>query len=143
MRGECGVDTEVDRKDLLAGGVEQFDDLVLPTLSDDCKRLTNAFYHLDGPGQLNHLDSLLAIPELKGIQWIPGAGQPDMSQWPEVYQKIHAAGKLIQSFGPPHVLRAIAEQIGTAKGILHIGTVGEDGTREEWDALIKEFGATS
>lgn len=120
---------------------EQFDDLVLPTLSADCARLKNAFYHLDGPGQLNHLDSLLAIPELKGIQWIPGAGQPDMSQWPEVYQKIHAAGKLIQSFGPPHVLRAIAEQIGTAKGILHIGTVGEDGSRQEWDTLLNEFSA--
>ena len=63
-----------------------------------------------------------------------------MSEWPEVYRKIRDAGKLIQTFGPPRILRSIVEQLGSPDGILHIGTVGEDGERAEWDELISEFG---
>jgi 5-methyltetrahydrofolate--homocysteine methyltransferase len=107
-------------------GPDQFKRFVLPELAASCKKLTNAFYHLDGPGQLPHLDALLSIPELKGIQWIPGAGQPDCSQWPEVYRKIRAAGKLIQlymweSSRGWELLDIIADQLGSAKGIIIIG----------------------
>ena len=55
-----------------------------PELAASCRRLKNAFYHLDGLGQLPHLKSLLSIPELKGIQWVPGDGQPDVTEWPAV-----------------------------------------------------------
>lgn len=99
-------------------GPEMFDEFVKPELVASCKRMPNTFYHLDGPGQLAHLDSLLEIKELKGVQWIPGAGNPDYKEWPEVYRKIHAAGKLIQLFGNPETLDIIADAIGTAKGIV-------------------------
>jgi 5-methyltetrahydrofolate--homocysteine methyltransferase len=29
-------------------------------------------YHLDGPGELTHLDLLCTIPNLHAIQWVPG-----------------------------------------------------------------------
>ena len=32
----------------------------------------------------------------QGVQWVPGAGNPGCTDWPEVYRKIHAAGKRIQ-----------------------------------------------
>lgn len=102
---------------------EMFDEFVKPELAAACKRLDNPFYHLDGPGQLAHLDSLLEIPELKGVQWIPGAGRPDMSHWPEVYRKIRAAGKLIQLYGGLDVLDIVAEQVGSAEGIILCGEV--------------------
>jgi hypothetical protein len=98
-------------------GPAMFDEFVKPELAASCKKLANAFYHLDGPGQLPHLDSLLRIKELKGVQWIPGSGRPDKSHWPEVYRKIHAAGKLMQMFDEFHSMDAVVEQIGTAKGI--------------------------
>lgn len=94
-----------------------FERFILPELQACCKLIPNAFYHLDGVGQLAHLDMILSIPELKGVQWIPGDGQPDMRHWQEVYRKIHRAGKLIQLIGGFEVLDAVAEQIGTAKGI--------------------------
>jgi len=53
-----------------------FTRFVLPDLRACCDALDYPFYHLDGPGQLRHLDILLGIPNLRGIQWIPGAGQP-------------------------------------------------------------------
>lgn len=105
---------------------EMFDEFVRPELAASCKRLKHAFYHLDGVGQLPHLDSLLSIPELKGIQWIPGDGKPDQKQWPEVYRKIRAAGKLIQIHGGLDVLDVIADQVGSAKGIILIGSVSQD-----------------
>lgn len=109
-------------------GPEMFDEFVKPELAASAKRLTNSIYHLDGPGELPHLDSLLTIPELGCVQWIPGAGQPDMTQWPEVYRKIHAAGKKIQVYGLD-ALDAVARQIGTAKGIVAI--VGGDVSETE------------
>ena len=96
---------------------EMFDEFVKPDLAAACRRIPNSFYHLDGPGQLPHLDSILEIEELDGVQWIPGAGVPDQTHWPEVYRKIHEAGKLIQVSGSLDMLDAIADQIGTAVGI--------------------------
>ena len=118
-------------------GPGMFDEFVKPELAATCKRLKNAFYHLDGVGQLPHLDSLLSIPELKGIQWIPGDGKPGEKHWPEVYRKIRAAGKLIQIHGGIDVLDAVAEQVGSAKGIILIGSVdrkNEDAVRRQMEA---------
>ena len=101
-------------------GPDMFDEFVKPELAASCKRLGNAFYHLDGQGQLGHLDSLLEIAELKGVQWVPGDGSPGCEHWPEVYRKIHDAGKLIEISGGSGVFDAfdaIVEQIGTAKGL--------------------------
>jgi 5-methyltetrahydrofolate--homocysteine methyltransferase len=106
-------------------GPDMFDEFVKPELAASCKRLGNAFYHLDGPGELPHLDSLLSIPELKGVQWVPGAGAPDCAHWPEVYKKIRDAGKLIQLFGGPETLDAVARQLGSAEGIALLGSATE------------------
>jgi len=104
-----------------------FDEFVKPELAASCRRLANPFYHLDGVGQLPHLDSLLEIPELKGIQWVPGAGQPDCRHWPDVFRRIRAAGKLIQTYTwPLETLDVLADQLGSAEGICLIGEVGLD-----------------
>jgi 5-methyltetrahydrofolate--homocysteine methyltransferase len=103
-------------------GPKQFAKFVAPELRASCQKLDQAFYHLDGVGQLASLDLLLAIPELKGVQWIPGSGQRDMRHWPEVYRKIAAAGKKIQIGGSGldgmEQLEIIADQIGRADNIV-------------------------
>jgi hypothetical protein len=118
-------------------GPKMFDEFVKPELAETCKKLTNPFYHLDGPGQLPHLDSLLMIPELKGVQWIPGSGSPDWRYWPEVYKKIHKAGKLIQLFGGVETLDIVAEQIGSAEGII---LVGWGGNEDQVNPVLKKYG---
>jgi hypothetical protein len=75
-----------------------FEAFVLPDLVRCCDFLEYPFYHLDGPGELPHLPLLLGIEKLRGIQWIPGAGNPQASDWPEVLKKIIDAGKLVQVF---------------------------------------------
>jgi len=98
-------------------GPDMFDEFVKPELAASCRRMPNGFYHLDGPGQLPHLDSMLTIPELKGIQWVSGAGVPSPMHWPEVWRKIKGAGKLMQLIDGSAALDAVANAIGTAEGI--------------------------
>ena len=56
-----------------------------------------AFYHLDGVGEIKHLDDLLSIDSIKGIQWIPGAGEPETRDWSELYRKISSKGKKVMA----------------------------------------------
>ena len=74
---------------------EMFQRFVVPTLQEDTRRLTNTIYHLDGIGELPHLDQILAIPELNAVQWVQGTNQPGPYAWLDVYQKIINAGKQI------------------------------------------------
>jgi 5-methyltetrahydrofolate--homocysteine methyltransferase len=116
-------------------GPDMFEQFVLPELTASCARLERPFYHLDGTGQLAHLDRILEIPSLAGVQWIPGEGSEDVRQWPEVYRKIRDAGKLIQLFADQSpagvaVLDVLAEQLGSLENVALIGTV-EAGPEEE------------
>lgn len=96
---------------------------VMPEIEVSLSKFSNSFYHMDGPGQIVHLDPFLKLENLKGIQWVPGAGQPDISNWPELYQKIRSANKLIQFFCFQYegeletLLTILKSQLGTLKGI--------------------------
>jgi hypothetical protein len=126
-------------------GPDTFKRFVMPELVATCRRLGNPFYHLDGPGALPHLDLLLSIPELKGIQWIPGAGQPPITQWPEVLKRIRAAGKTVQFFTDQdplgwRALEVIANQLGSLEGIAMFGEVpAEEETQVR--QRLKRYGA--
>lgn len=80
------------------------------------------YYHLDGTGELVHLDSILSIPDLKCVQWVPEAGKPGCGSWPEVYRKISAAGKNMWIVGSLEDVEVIADQIGTTKGLYWNGS---------------------
>jgi hypothetical protein len=78
---------------------DMFDRFVMPCMYQLCDFIDYSFYHLDGPDALRHLDSLLSIEKLNGIQWVPGAGQKPHEYWLEVIGKIKNAGKLCQLNG--------------------------------------------
>ncbi len=69
---------------------EHFEQFALPDLITQAAHIERPVYHLDGVGQLAHLDMILDIPGLVGIQWVPGAGQaPEWDEkWFWVYRKI-------------------------------------------------------
>lgn len=73
-----------------------FKEFAAPSLERVFAELDNNIYHLDGIGELNHLDTLLAMPDLQAIQWVSGTGQPDGSYWTDVYRRIAAKGRLMQ-----------------------------------------------
>jgi hypothetical protein len=72
---------------------KMFDEVFLEGITAECKFYDQSIYHLDGPGALRHLDSLLDIKELDAVQWVCGAGNEGYSRWVSVYQRIQRAGK--------------------------------------------------
>ena len=63
-----------------------------------CDHVDYTIYHLDGPGAIRHVPSLLGLENLHCIQWIQGAGQKHPSQWLELLRQIQAGGKSVQLY---------------------------------------------
>ena len=92
---------------------KQFARWVVPDLTACCAEMEHAFYHLDGKGEIPHLDHLLAVPGLKGVQWISGDGQPpsgDPTWWP-LLRRIRDAGKLVQLYMPADCALRLAREV--------------------------------
>lgn len=96
-----------------------FERFVMPDLTACCEHLDHAFYHLDGEGELPHLDKLLSIPRLRGIQWVPGDGKPRPEGWPELLKRIRDGGKLCQVSVTPEGARRIVREVG-GRGFLFV-----------------------
>ncbi len=78
-----------------------FEEFVKPSLSREAEFLDKSIYHLDGPGEIPHLDHLLDIDRLTGIQWTPGAGNPNVcdEKWYPMYKRIQEKGKNLVLLG--------------------------------------------
>jgi hypothetical protein len=103
-----------------------FERFVLPDLKAICDALDYAFYHLDGKGEIPHLDMLLALERLRGIQWIPGDGQPSPDQWLPLLKRIRDGGKLCQVFVRPEGARRIVRNLGGKGFLLVINQAGDE-----------------
>jgi len=84
---------------------DDFKRFVMPSMHRLCDYLDHSIFHLDGPGQIAHLDQLLAMPRLDGIQWVPGDGNALVwdEKWFPIYEKVQAAGKVLvlHGYDPP------------------------------------------
>ncbi|MBQ3078626.1 MAG: hypothetical protein IJC48_01320 [Clostridia bacterium] len=74
-------------------GPKMFDEFIAPELSISASRIQNAVYHMDGIGQIPHLESLLKIDGIRGIQWVPGDGEALKKDWTELLIRIIKSGK--------------------------------------------------
>ena len=72
-----------------------FREFFLDELVEEADWLDRSIYHLDGPGALRHLDTLLSIDNLDGIQFVYGAGNEPASRWMAEYRRIQNAGKVL------------------------------------------------
>lgn len=74
---------------------DMFEEFVLPDLREQTGYMDRAIYHLDGQGEIPHLDMLLSLPRLSAIQWTSGAGKAPVTDpcWFDMYRRIQAAGK--------------------------------------------------
>lgn len=105
-------------------GPEMFAKFVMPELHSSAARLDRTFYHLDGIGELPHLDQLLASEHIKGIQWVYGTGTPELTDWTEVYRRIGAAGKKVHNIGVNLDTAAWATSMLPAPDSLFMGMQG-------------------
>jgi len=115
-----------------------FKRFVMPDLVACCHHIEYPFYHLDGIGELPHLDHLLSIEKLRGIQWIYGDGKPPAEEWPDLYRAIRSAGKLVQVFVTREGAKKICREVG-GKGF--IMRVGDTMSVDEAHAFLDEMRA--
>lgn len=87
-----------------------FREIFLPPLRETMATVDHRIYHLDGTVALHHLDTLLSLPELHAIQWVPGAGREEISQWIPLIQKIQAAGKGISIYVQPGEIPTVLKE---------------------------------
>jgi hypothetical protein len=91
-----------------------FDKYFLPFIEAQTERVERTIYHLDGPGAVVHLDSLLRLPGLDGIQWVPGAGARPTVEWIPLLQKIQDAGKLVYAYCDPANVQTLLRELDPA-----------------------------
>ena len=114
-------------------GPHHFNEFALPDLTEAIARspLYN-YYHLDGPGEIVHMDTILSIPHLKCMQWVAAPhGDPKLDI--EVYNRIHKAGVNQWVTGSLEKVRDVAWKNGTTQGIYWYGAY----SIKDYDRVMK------
>lgn len=127
---------------------QQFNDLVIPSLTRQCNAMDNAMFHLDGKEAAIHVDALVGIEKLKAIQWTHGDGNPDCfdEKWYEmIYDKVTKAKKSLHlHMGTPeanYIIRGIdklVDRYGTNGLFFNLPSLNE----READKLLNYFAKT-
>ncbi len=96
---------------------EMFCEFFLDDILAQINWLDHSLFHLDGPDCIRHLDILLNIPKLNGIQWVPGARYKSMLIWVPLLKRIQQAGKLVQIGVPAHEVEPLLKHL-SPKGLM-------------------------
>jgi hypothetical protein len=118
---------------------KMFDEFIMPEIEHLAGAVTNCFYHLDGPGAIRHLGRICSVPNIKCIQWVPGAGQPGGAlHWLDLYKRIQAMGKAVYTGVGVAELETVIRELDPRKLLIQMGArskaEGEDLLRKatEW-----------
>ena len=85
-------------------------ELFLPPLLETMHTVDHRIYHLEGTVALQHLPTLLGLPELHAIQWVPGAGREAIAQWIPLIQRVQAAHKGIAIYVQPEEIPGLLKE---------------------------------
>jgi hypothetical protein len=89
-----------------------FRDFFLPPLVETMRTVDHRIYHLDGPGAIHHLDTLLELPELHAIQWVPDAGVTGrIMQWVPLIKRVQSKGKGIVVYVGPEEVESLLREV--------------------------------
>jgi hypothetical protein len=110
-------------------GPGPFQELFLPDIRRQAATVGRAIFHLDGPDAARHVDTLLDVPELQAIQYVPGTGTPSALDKLAMLRKIQRRGKALQIVCPfeevlplcdslePAGLAFLVDNVPDAKGL--------------------------
>ena len=112
---------------------KMYEDFLAEEIEKEVQWLDASMYHLDGPDALKHLDRILKIPSLNGVQWVYGAGNPTASHWLDEIRKIQSAGKCVQISVMPEELEIMLKEL-EPEGLMY--TI-DARSQEEAENLLK------
>jgi hypothetical protein len=118
-----------------------FEQFVKPALEREARFLDRAIYHLDGPEQIKHLDIILDVEGIQGIQWQPrpvedphaGIHRQDQGneKWFPLYKKIQESGKnLILLYVPSEDVEKLLNNLSSKGLFISTNCNSEDEARE-------------
>lgn len=114
---------------------DHFDEFCRPVLVRECEQMTHNVFHVDGKGVARHIDHILNLPNLHGIQWVHGVGDDaPIMQWVPFIQKVQDAGKGILIDITPNDLDPIMAALKPEGLYLCIATESE---QQELDIIDK------
>lgn len=90
---------------------EMFEHFVAPEISAQARHLDHSLYHLDGRDAARHLDIILKIPELTGIQWQKGINGGATLDWIPLLKRIQKGGKLVFIDTEPQNVEQLCRQL--------------------------------
>jgi hypothetical protein len=91
-KGRCAL-IEADLISMISP--ECFENIYLPVIKERADYVERSLFHLDGPEAARHVEALLEIPRLDGIQWEPGARYKNAPEWIKLLQKIQRRKKCL------------------------------------------------
>jgi hypothetical protein len=118
-------------------GPKEFNDLFLPELARQAAAVGRAVFHLDGPGATRHIDALLEIPELRAVQYVPGAGQESAFPWIDMYRRIQSAGRSLVLQCPIDEVLEVVELL-EPEGLL-VRPYGSNNVDEVFAAFCRKY----
>ncbi|NIA31508.1 MAG: hypothetical protein GWP06_16570 [Actinobacteria bacterium] len=104
---------------------DMFRRFALPAIKEEAAFLSDTAFHLDGPDALKHLDDLLAIEEIKVVQWVPGAGRKPNYEWTEIIERIQAAGKAAILYGTCEEIKSFHGRYKPELVVYHVNADSE------------------
>ena len=122
------VTTQCDFVGLISPQI--FDRFVLPALAEESALVDHSVYHLDGRDALPHLDSLLGIEQLDGIQWVPGSGSPPLIEWIDLLRTIQNAGKCLDIYCSAEEVKVFHRELKPTKAFYRVSTETEREARD-------------
>ncbi len=120
-------------------GVKDFQEIFLPPLVETMLTADHRLYHLDGPGALHHVDTLLAVPELHVIQWVPGHLNESIAQWTSLLRRILRSGKGVIANIKPHEVEPLLDELDPNGLFIQTHCKSEDEARRLTDRVAERF----
>ncbi len=111
---------------------DMFKKFVVPSLHRQTQWVGRTIYHLDGPDAIQHIDALVSLPDLTGIQWVGGAGSPPTTHYIPQLKKIQEGGKLLVAYCMPDEVETMLKELKPEGLLLNVGC----GSREEGEELL-------
>ncbi len=114
---------------------DMFRDFAVQDIRGLTDHVDQGIYHLDGEGELKHLDQILAIDSVRAVQWVPITKPSDKVvrdplPWTDLFARIQEAGKKVIVLTPPERVAPLLDKIDRRNVFLWVfGCKSED---EAW-----------
>ena len=113
-----------------------FREFYLPHIRDIVDAMDYAMWHLDGIASArSHLDTLLSIPKLRAIQWVPDPGREGIREWYAMIRHILSKGKSVEVFANYEEVDDLVANVGTRGLLIGVNNV----THEQAQRLLAKY----